>query len=63
MWTAIAITFLVILLFIGLGTYIIARKATKIVNKATKQIIKETFNIVSKQIDKHQNGKEKINTN
>lgn len=60
MWTAIAITFLVILGLIGLGAYIIAKKAVNIGNKATKQVIKETFSIINKQIDKHQNGKEKV---
>ena len=58
MWTVIAITFLTILALIGIGVYIIAKKATKIADKATKQVIKETFNIINKQIDKHQNEKE-----
>jgi hypothetical protein len=57
MWTGIAITFLIIVSLIGLGAYIVAKKATKIADKATKQVIKETFNIINKQIDKHQDGK------
>jgi hypothetical protein len=60
MWTSIAIAFLVILSLIGIGLYTIAKRATKIADKATKQVIKETFNIINKQIDKHQDGKEKV---
>lgn len=52
MWTGIAIAFLVILGLIALGAYIIAKKATKIANKATKQVIKEAFNILDKKINK-----------
>lgn len=59
MWTGIAITFLVILALIGLGAYIVARKAIKIGDKATKQLIKESFKILDKKINTTPNESDK----